>query len=217
MTKDLDISLESKAFTKLASSTLKLAYSGVQEIRLKHLLWGLQKSIDNCDEEKYFNYLESDFALNNLFDFVRNSIDCSSEIARYAISKLYVEYHDFPSTKLPYNKMIILRALSDMDDLDAEIFLETYSFAKNKDKQPNKEGFTNLRITKEEFDNILVNGIKVDYLQAMRLFNSLYSKGILDEASVVIGQNTSVNYSFSDVSDQLFTYLEFGRSIYLTK
>ncbi|MDC1174649.1 hypothetical protein OAT67_04620 [Bacteriovoracaceae bacterium] len=207
---------EAKALKLIAGSSLKLAYKGVMELRLRHMLKGLSEAIDTNDEKKLFGYLDSKFAYNNLYDFITKSINCSSEIGRYAIAKLYVEFHDLPTTKLPYNKIVLLKALSDLDDLDAQIFIEVYKFAKQKNKEPNKEGFVNLRVVKEEFDSILVNGIKVDYLHAMRLFNSLYSKGIVDEASAVIGQNTSVNYSFSVVSEAFYEYLVFGHEVFLS-
>lgn len=152
-----------------------------------------------------------------MYDFVVNSTNASSEISRYAIGKLYIDYYNYPSTKLPYNKILLLKSLAEFDDLEVQIFLSVINYWKASSgahKKPNKLGLKYLKIDSEGFKDITVNSIAVDYLSTQRIFNNLFSRGLLDEAEAMIGQYSGLNFNYSNLSEQFYKYLSFGYEVF---
>lgn len=195
--------------------TLGTFINKVQRIRVKHFCKGLTKKVNSEEFDDVKELLSSKFAKENLYDFISNSIRSSSEIGRYAIGKLYADFHNYPSEKLPYNKILLLMSLSDFDDLEVQIFLSVIDYWKqNNSEEKNELGLRLLRVEKDSFSNILVNGIVIDYLVTQRIFNNLFSRGLLDEAESMIGQYSGLNFNYSDLSEAFYDYLKFGFSVF---
>ena len=108
-------------------SGIKFAYSKAREVRLQQFVrscdYAFQNSKDPQKKLEFADIFNNDFSTDHAFDFLDGVLKCYSKLARTAIGYLYVKCQSRGAKYLTRDEVIILRALIDLDDVDAQNFL----------------------------------------------------------------------------------------------
>lgn len=119
-------------YLEIAKSTVEYvggAYRAAQYLRMNIFLKGCKKRLEEKgelsgnDERDLKGIFESEYGKEKMYDFVRKALESNSKIGRLAIARLFVDYRSKPVPHTSYDENILLKALTELDDADANMLL----------------------------------------------------------------------------------------------
>ncbi|EPZ49532.1 hypothetical protein M902_0391 [Bacteriovorax sp. BAL6_X] len=197
-------------------------FNKIQEIRFNKFIDGCRKSLesegilDPSQEVEFLSWFETEFSKNKLFDYVKKSIESTSDITRLALSRLFTLNNSKLFNSSPYSESVLLRGLGDVDDLEVEMFLMIFlvSLKDTSEHSLNMDDLNNLKmngddsvrmyISKEVF-NLESNPYfkkfgKDPFSMSVFVIDSFISKGFLKSSNVLGNYSSGVGFQLTTIS-----------------